>query len=77
MRTAMLGLAVWGVSCGGAMTQEAKENLTNAAKTAAAAYRYQDASTPAAALMRASFCSDQAALVDEKLPTIDAGIACQ
>jgi hypothetical protein len=64
-------------ACGSGLSSQAQTNITNAAKTSAAAYRYQDAGSPAAALIRASHCSDQAALLDQNLPTVDSGIECK
>ena len=52
-------------------------NLENASRTTAAAYKYQDADTPAASLIRASHCSVQAVIRNEKLDTFDSGIPCQ
>jgi hypothetical protein len=63
-------------ACGG-LSAESKKDIENAAKTSAAAYRYEDAATPAAALIRASHCANQAVIRIEKLDPLDSGIVCQ
>jgi hypothetical protein len=64
-------------ACGGGLSAESVQDIENAARTSAAAYKYEDASTPAAALIRASHCANQAVIRNEKLAPIDSGIACQ
>jgi hypothetical protein len=64
-------------ACGGGLHSESKQDIENAAKTSAAAYRYMDADTPAAALIRASHCADQAVIRNEGLDPVDSGVPCQ
>ena len=75
MKYAILLLAC--AACGGGMTTESKTDVENATKTSAAAYRYMDADTPAAALIRASHCANQSVIRNEKLDPVDSGIPCQ
>jgi hypothetical protein len=63
--------------CAGGLPAEDVSNLENASRTTAAAYKYQDADTPAASLIRASHCSVQAVIRNEKLDAFDSGIPCQ
>jgi len=65
------------ISCAGGLPAEDISNIENASRTSAAAYNYQDADTPAAALIRASHCAIQAVIRDQKLDTFDSGIPCQ
>jgi hypothetical protein len=64
------------ISCGGSLAQEDVTNIENAVRTSAAAYKYEDASAPAAALIRASHCSLKAVVRNEKLAPFDSGIDC-
>ncbi|MGA7119338.1 MAG: hypothetical protein WBY94_04530 [Polyangiaceae bacterium] len=72
-----LSLIILLSSCAGGLPAEDVSNLENASRTTAAAYKYQDADTPAASLIRASHCSVQAVIRNEKLDTFDSGIPCQ
>jgi hypothetical protein len=64
--------------CGG-MSAESAKKVENAARTSAAAYRYEgaaDADTPAAALILTTHCSLEAVIRDEKLQPFDSGAPC-
>lgn len=63
-------------ACGGGLSDPDKANLANAARLDGMAYRYEDASTPSAALVRGAYCATAAVLRDQKLPAVDAGIPC-
>lgn len=74
---ALLLLAVGVAACGGGLSQTDRDDLENAQRLDAFAYRYQDAATPGAALVRGAYCSTSAVIRDQKLSGFDAGIACQ
>jgi hypothetical protein len=75
MKLALAALLTAG--CGAQLSTEDVSNIENASKTSAAAYRYQDADTAAAALIRATNCSLQAVIRNENLDVPDSGIKCQ
>jgi hypothetical protein len=62
-------------SCGGGLPDVDVANLENAARTSAAAYRYEEAGA-AHVLIFATHCSLQAVLRDQKLAPLDAGVPC-
>lgn len=68
--------AVACAACSAAVPSTVQTDLSNASRLDGMAYGYQDAATPAAALMRGAYCANAAAMRDLNLAIPDAGIVC-
>jgi hypothetical protein len=61
--------------CAGGLPAADAANLENAARTSGYAYLHEDGG-PQSILIKATHCSVQAVIRNQKLPPYDAGIAC-
>jgi hypothetical protein len=64
------------IGCGGSLPPADVTDLENAARTSAYAYGHT-AGTPEGILIKATHCSVEAVIRNQKLPPFDAGIACE
>lgn len=70
-------LLIFAVACGRPLPVEDVNNLENAARSSAMAYKYMDADSNAGLLICATHRSVQAVIRDQQLAVYDSGIPCQ
>ena len=77
MKLVLVCAAMQVVSCGRVLPVEDVNNIENAARSSAMAYKYMDADSNGAQLICATHRSVQAIIRDQKLDAYDSGIPCQ